>query len=113
MKNRARKNELKVFLSDDERYILEEKWKLSEMKSRSASIRHLIIYGYVYEVNYEGLREYSKALNAIGRNINQIVALCKKTGNLYEEDMEQLKELMEKVWRTQESMLSKQPYINQ
>lgn len=40
MKNRNRKNELKIFLSDDEKYILEQKWKLSGTKSRSAFIRH-------------------------------------------------------------------------
>ena len=32
---------------DDEQYILEQKWKASNMKSKSAFIRHLILYGYV------------------------------------------------------------------
>ena len=113
MANRARNNEFKLRLSDDELYILNEKWKLSHMKSRSAFLRHLIIYGYVYDVNYDGLKEYSNQLCIIGRNINQIVRLCNKTGNVYEEDVKEIKELMEKVWRTHESTLSKQPFINQ
>ena len=47
MTNRERKNELKVYLNDDEQYILEHKWKLSNMKSKSAFIRHMILYGYI------------------------------------------------------------------
>ena len=52
MANRERQNELKIYLSDDEQYILDQKWKASGMKSKSAFIRHLILYGYVYDVNY-------------------------------------------------------------
>ena len=47
MSNRTRKKRLLVYLSDDEKYILDEKWKLSNLKSRAAFIRNLIIYGYV------------------------------------------------------------------
>ncbi len=113
MENRERKNEFKLRLSDDEMLILNEKWKASEMKSRSAFLRHLIIYGYVYDVNYDELKEYSRQLNAIGNNINQIVRLCNKTGRVYDNDIKELKELMEEVWHTHESMLSKQPLISQ
>lgn len=72
MANRERQNELKIYLSDDEQYILDQKWKASGMKSKSAFIRHLILYGYVYDVNYEHLREYNTTLARIGNNLNQI-----------------------------------------
>ena len=111
--NRTRKNLYKLYLSDDEEYILEEKWKLSGLKSRAAFIRNLIIYGYVYEVDYSHLHEYSKEISRIGNNINQLVRLCQKTGNIYENDIREIKELMEKIWHTHESTLSKQPHINQ
>ena len=112
MAERTRKNKILLYLSDDEQYILDEKYRLSEMPSRSAFIRQLIIYGNVYDVNYDGLKEYSRQLNAIGNNLNQIVRLCYKTGNVYEEDIREIKELMEKTWHTQECMLSKQPLEN-
>ena len=34
MANRERQNELKIYLSDDEQYILEQKWKISGMKKQ-------------------------------------------------------------------------------
>ena len=49
MAQRERQNELKIYLSDDEQYILEQKFKISGMKSKSAFIRHMILYGYVYD----------------------------------------------------------------
>ncbi len=52
MAKRERKNELKIFLSDDEQYILEQKVKISGMKSKSSFLRHLILYGYVYDIDY-------------------------------------------------------------
>ena len=37
MAKRERQNELKIYLSDDEQYILEQKWKASNMKSKLKS----------------------------------------------------------------------------
>ncbi len=82
MENRERQNRLTLRLSDDELYILEQKCKASNMKDKSAFLRHLIIYG-----------------NA--------------TGNIYKADVKEVKELMQKVWHTQKSMLSRQPSIKQ
>ena len=52
MANRERENELKIYLSDDEQYILEQKVKVSGMKSKSAFLHRQILYGFVYEVSY-------------------------------------------------------------
>ncbi len=111
--NRTRRNELKLFLSDDEQYILEEKWKVSGMKSKSAFIRHLILYGYVYDVDYTYLQEYNTILSRIANSLNQIAKRTNTTGNVYDEDITEIKEIMKNLWHTQKSMLSKQPSINQ
>ncbi len=106
---RDRTNELKVFLSDNEQYVLDEKVKTSHTRNKSEYIRHLILYGYVYDIDYNGLKEYSCQIAALGRNINMIRERIMKTGNAYEEDLNEIKELMDKIWYTHESMLSKVP----
>lgn len=111
--NRTRRNELKLFLNDDEQYILEEKWKASGMKSKSAFIRHLILYGYVYDVDYTYLHEYNTSLSRIANSLNQIAKRMNTTGNIYQEDVTEIKEMMNTLWHTQKSMLSKQPLIKQ
>ena len=111
MANRKRTNPVQFYLDDDEQYILNEKFRLSEMKSKSAFLRKLILYGYVYDVDYSYLRNYNTELGRISSNLNQIAKRVNSTGNIYKEDMDEVKELMNKVWRTQKSMLSKQPLI--
>lgn len=113
MANRERKNELKIYLSDDEQYILEHKVKISGMKNKSTFLRHLILYGFVYDIDYSDLREYNAALGKIGGNLNQIANRMNSTGNVYAADVKEVKELMKKVWDTQKSMLAKQPYMKQ
>lgn len=113
MVQRQRQNELKIYLNNDEQYILEQKLKLSNMKSKSAFLRHLILYGYVYEIDYEQLREYNTHLSRISNSLNQIAKRVNSTERIYEADFKEIKELMKQVWQSQKSMLSKQPYIKQ
>ena len=111
MANRKRTNPVQFYLDDDEQYILDEKFRLSGMKSKSAFLRKLILYGYVYDVDYSYLRNYNTELGRISSNLNQIAKRVNSTGNIYKEDINEVKELMNKVWHTQKSMLSKQPLI--
>ena len=111
MANRTRTNRNEFHLNDDEQYILDEKFKLSGMKSKSAFLRKLILYGYVYEVDYSYLRNYNSELGRISSILNQIAKRINSTDHIYQEDMDEVKELMNEVWHTQKSMLSKQPLI--
>ena len=111
MANIKRTNPVQFYLDDDEQYILDEKFRVSGMKSKSAFLRKLILYGYVYDVDYSYLRNYNTELGRISSNLNQIAKRVNSTGNIYQEDIDEVKELMNEVWRTQKSMLSKQPLI--
>ena len=113
MAKRERTNSVQFYLNDDEEYILNEKFKLSGMKSKSAFLRQLILYGYVYDVDYSYLRNYNAELGRISSSLNQIAKRINSTEHLYKEDMDEVKELMNQVWHTQKSMLSNQPLIKQ
>lgn len=113
MANRTRNNRNEVYLTDEEQIIFDEKFKLSGMKNKSAYLRQLILYGCVYEVDYSYLRKYNEELGRISSNLNQIAKRINSTEHLYQDDMEEVKELMNQVWHTQKSMLLKQPLIKQ
>ena len=83
------------------------------MRDKSSFLRHQILYGYVYDIDYSELREYNATLAKIGNNLNQIAKRMNATGNVYAADVKQVKELMDQVWQTQKSMLSKQPCMKQ
>lgn len=113
MANRERKNELKIYLNDKEQYILEQKVKISGMKSKSTFLRRLILYGFVYDIDYSDLRDYNATLGKISGNLNQIAKRMNATGNVYKADVEEVKKLMKQVWDTQKAMLAKQPSMKQ
>ena len=110
--HRTRKNELKIYMSDNEKYILDRKEELSKRKSVSNYIRTLILFGFVYDVDYSYLRQYNETLGKISGNLNQIAKRVNSTGNVYEEDMAEVKAIMEQVWKTQKAMLKKQLLIH-
>lgn len=109
MEKRKRGNQMILRLTDEERYILETKCKNAGHKNKNDYLRHLILYGFTYYVDYSELHEYNVNLSRINKSLNQIAARINATGNIYEEDMNEVKELMKQVWHTHASMLSKQP----
>lgn len=113
MSKRARNNPVQFYLNDDEQYILDQKFRLSGMRSKSAFLRKLILYGFVYDVDYSHIREMNALLGNIGSNLNQIAKRINTTNTIYKRDMEDIKELMNQIWQLQKSMLSKQPLIKQ
>ncbi len=88
-------------------------YKISGMKSKSTFLRRLILYGFVYDIDYSDLREYNYTLGKISGNLNQIAKRMNATGNVYKADVEEVKKLMKQVWDTQKAMLSKQPSMKQ
>ncbi|MBR0092152.1 MAG: plasmid mobilization relaxosome protein MobC [Lachnospiraceae bacterium] len=109
MKNRERKNAVQIYLSDDEKTILEMKCKASGRHSLSAFLRTLIVEGKVYNMDYSFMREYNIRLGNASNNINQIAHRIHGTGNVYEADIDELKKQMEDVWKIQLSILSALP----
>lgn len=113
MNKRSRNNPVQFYLNDDEQYILDQKFHLSGMRSKSAFLRKLILYGFVYDVDYSHIREMNALLGNIGGNLNQIAKRVNTTNTIYKKDMEDIKELMIQIWQLQKSMVSKQPLIKQ
>lgn len=52
-----------------------------------------------------------ETLGKISGNLNQIAKRINSTGNIYEEDMAEVKAIMDQVWKTQKAMLKKQSLI--
>ena len=59
------------------------------------------------------IRKMNNLLGNISRNLNQIAHRINSTNTVYQKDLDDIKELMEKIWQLQKSMVSKQPLIKQ
>lgn len=107
--NRTRKHKLTLYLNDNEYYILKNKTKAADMRSMASVLRHLIIYGYVYDVDYTSIRNYDCELGKIGRNLNQIARHTNETGTVTREEFQEVKNIMDEVMKLQLNFLKRVP----
>jgi len=110
--HRTREKRINFYLSQDEYTLLKKKALDTGCRSISEYIRCLIIYGFSYNIDYKDLQDYTYQLSRIGNNINQIAAVANGSNEVTQLQINELKEMMKKIWHTHESMLSKQPLIN-
>ena len=89
MAKRTRTNPVQFYLNDDEQFILDAKFKASKMKSKSAFLRKLVLFGFVYDVDYSYLRNYNTELVRISKSLNQIAKRINSTNHIYQEDMDE------------------------
>ena len=62
--------------------------RCQNIRSKSTFLRHMIVYGAVYDVDYVYLREYNYLLGKIGGNLNQIAKWVNETRSIYQTDMD-------------------------
>lgn len=106
MANRLRKINMHFYVTEEEEYIIKEKMKLAHITNLSDYLRSQALFGFVYYADFEDIRNVSYELSKIGTNLNQIAKQINTSGNVYEKEMTEIKELMNEVWHTHRSILS-------
>ena len=97
MDNRTRKNQLKIYLTDEEKEIFEKKMKLANCKTMSYFLRKCILEKEIYIVDLEPFRNLQWILSNATNNINQIAKATNMTGVIYKEDINYMREKIEKL----------------
>lgn len=106
MVNRKRNIQLKIWLTEEERRLIDEKMKLLPTSQIGAYIRKMAIDGYIIYTDTANIKEINKELRAIGRNINQIAKRVNSTGDIYRGDITELRERLGEIWQLQRTILS-------
>ena len=97
MDNRTRKNQLKIYLTDEEKEIFEEKMKLANCKTMSHFLRKCVLEKEIYIVDLEPFRDLQWLLSNATNNINQIAKATNTTGVIYKKDIDYMREKIEKL----------------
>lgn len=106
MVNRKRNIQLKIWLTEEERRLIDEKMKLLPTSQIGAYIRKMAIDGYIIYTDTANIKEMNKELRTIGRNINQIAKRVNSTGDIYRGDITELRERLGEIWQLQRTILS-------
>ena len=106
--NRKRPIVLRCPVTAEERALIEQKMAQLHTKRIGAYLRKMAIDGYIIQVDTTDIREMTKALGSIGRNINQIAKRVNAGGPAYQADMEEIRARLEQIWQLQRRILLSQ-----
>jgi hypothetical protein len=107
MENRKRTMQIKFRVTEEERTLIEEKMKQVPTGNMEAYLRKMAIDGYIIQIDHSDIKKMTTELQKIGVNINQIARRANATGNVYPEDIEEIKGALKEVWRLQRLSLLK------
>lgn len=108
MANRKRPIVLRCPVTAEERALIEQKMAQLQTKRIGAYLRKMAIDGYIIQVDTTDIKEMTKALGSIGRNISQIAKRMNAGGPAYQADMEEIRERLEQIWQLQRRILLSQ-----
>jgi alkyl hydroperoxide reductase subunit AhpC len=107
MNGRKRTVQIKFRITEEERNLIEEKMKMIPTRNMAAYLRKMAIDGYVIQIDYSDIKAMTAEIQKIGVNINQIARRVNATGNIYEQDIEEIKGALAEIWRLQRLSLSR------
>ena len=107
MNGRQRTVQIKFRVIEEERVLIEQKMKLIPTDNMAAYLRKIAIDGYIIKVDYSDIKAMTAEIQKIGVNVNQIARRVNATGNVYAEDIAEIKGALEEIWRLQRLSLLK------
>ena len=105
MENRKRNVQIIVRVTEDERTLIEEKMRQIPTMNLSAYSRKMLINGYIIVLDLQEVKAHTAQLQKIGGNLNQITKRINETRRIYDNDMDELKRLMDEVWKLERQLL--------
>ena len=107
MNGRKRKVQIKFYVTEEEKNLIEEKMKLIPTRNMTAYLRKIAIDGYVIQVDHTDIKAMTAEIQKIGVNVNQIAKRVNSAGSVYQEDIEEIKGVLAEIWRLQRLSLLK------
>ena len=108
MANRKRNIQMKFYVTEDEKRLIDEKMSQLPTRTYGAYLRKMAIDGYIIYTDTADIKASTKELSAIGRNINQIAKRINAEGPAYQADMDEIRERLDEIWQLQRHILSNQ-----
>ena len=94
-------------VSPEEKKVIDQKMALLGTTNLRAYLRKMAVDGYVVQVDMTDVKELAVLLRNCANNLNQIARRVNETGNLYEEDVADLKVRYGELWGAFSLLLSK------
>ena len=107
MSGRKRTVQIKFYVTEEGKNLIEKKMKLIPTRNMAAYLRIIAIDGYIIQVDHADIRAMTAEIQKIGVNINQMAKRVNATSSVYQEDMEEINGVLAEIWRLQRLNLLK------
>ena len=108
MPDRTRPIRKEICLNEQELSLIQHKMRQLGTHNFGAYARKMLIDGYIIKVDYTQQKKLAAAVSRAASNINQICRRINSKGNLYEDDVAELKERQKEIWQLLKSSQSEE-----
>ena len=105
--NRNRSRQVKFWVSEDEYELLQKKMEAAGGVNQGAYIRKMILDGYIVNLDIPELKEIIRLLSITSNNANQIARQLHSTGSIYQQDIAEVQEQLEKNYKMLHKLITK------
>jgi len=107
--NLERPIQMIIRVSEQEREVINKRMALLRTENLSAFVRKMACDGHIIKVDFSEFRAMFADISGIGRNINLIAKRINTTDRVYSEDIAELKERQEEIWKIIKAMCKRIP----
>ncbi len=105
MANRKRNIQIKFNVTEEERKLIRKKMAQIPTQRIGAYMRKMAIDGFIIYTDMSNIKAFTKELQAIGKNVNQIAKRVNSTSRIYDTDIAEIKERLDEIWQLQRRIL--------
>ena len=98
MANRKRNIQMKFYVTEDEKRLIDEKMSQLPTRRYGAYLRKMAIDGYIIYTDTADIKAFTKELSAIGRNINQIAKNTNMGMEVTADILKEVLEMQKQIW---------------
>ena len=107
MANRNRPIQVKFRVTPEERVLIDKRMAQAGTINMAAYLRKMAIDGYVVKLELPELRDLISLLRRTGNNFNQIARRVNSTNLIYEDDIHEMKLMIDKTCEATNKVLEK------
>ena len=98
MAKRKRDVPVLFWVSAEELELIHQKMQQYGTENLSAYLRKMALDGYCINLDLQDVKELVSLLRRCSNNLNQYAKRANETGNIYEADIKDLQERLDKIW---------------
>ena len=106
-RKRTRTVQIKFWATPEEKELIEKKMALTGIVHLGAYLRKMAIDGYVVNLEIQEFKEIIRLLGIANNNINQIAKKVNATGNIYAEDVEEIRQRVDAIYDQIDKLITK------